>query len=193
MGSFNRDPDPNPYDVLHSVSTPASTVLSTLPTPQCMTNGREKKSGREPLARCASPFMIVSSFNPGSNRPSNVWTEHRTFPPVDNLLPHAVGRGLPPLPSPAALYFLKGETQNTRRYLWILPQAIDVQISTDCLFTCSSTLPRRMGQFSAFVLVSCLREIDKADDDHARAIQLFGISIAARRIQVHEITTTPAI
>lgn len=44
---------------------------------------------------------------------------------------------------------------------------------------------RRMGQFPAFVLVSCLRIMDKNDEDQARAAQLFDLRFRAGLLQVH--------
>lgn len=41
-----------------------------------------------------------------------------------------------------------------------------------------------MGQFPAFVLVSCLRMMDKSDDDQARAARLFDLSVNTRVLQV---------
>lgn len=41
-----------------------------------------------------------------------------------------------------------------------------------------------MGQFPAFVLVSCLRMMDKSDEDQARATRLFDLSLNARILQV---------
>lgn len=43
---------------------------------------------------------------------------------------------------------------------------------------------RRMEQFPAFVLVSCLRMKDKSEEDQARAARLFDLSLRARLLQV---------
>lgn len=43
---------------------------------------------------------------------------------------------------------------------------------------------RRMNQFPAFVLVSCLRIMDKSDVDNARSARLFDLSLRARLLQV---------
>lgn len=41
-----------------------------------------------------------------------------------------------------------------------------------------------MGQFPAFVLVSCLRIMDMADVDQARAARRFDVTFRARLLQV---------
>lgn len=46
------------------------------------------------------------------------------------------------------------------------------------------TLYRRLNQFPAFVLISCLRTLDKLDEDCARATKLLDLNIHAVLIQV---------
>lgn len=43
-----------------------------------------------------------------------------------------------------------------------------------------------MDQFPAFVLVSCLRMMDQAEEDQARAARLFDLRLRAGLIQVHQ-------
>lgn len=42
-----------------------------------------------------------------------------------------------------------------------------------------------MGQFPAFVLVSCLRAMDKAEEDQTKAAHLWDLSFRARILQVY--------